>query len=123
MAMMPRAVRLRFCLAAWLRVIQDNYYTMKGSMLKRTMVGGAENIELQVEIDCDLDDAALNEFLVNATYASPLNGLMRGQIESLFKLSKNGAELKTAKLDGEGRPDPEKGCERRHGNQRLLAQR
>jgi len=80
-----------------LKLIQDNYYTMKGSMLKRTMVGGAENIELQVEIDCDLDDAALNEFLVNATYASPLNGLMRGQIESLFKLSKNGVELPTAK--------------------------
>ena len=92
-----------------LRLIQDNFYTMKGSMLKRTMVGGAENIELQVEIDCDLDDAALNEFLVNATYASPLNGLMRGQIESLFKLSKNGQELATAKaleLEGPIFPDP-----------------
>jgi len=92
-----------------LKLIQDNFYTMKGSMLKRTMVGGAENIELQVEIDCDLDDAALNEFLVNATYASPLNGLMRGQIESLFKLSKNGQELATAKaleLEGPIFPDP-----------------
>jgi organic hydroperoxide reductase OsmC/OhrA len=92
-----------------LKLIQDNYYTMKGSMMKRTMVGGAENIELQVEIDCDLDDAALNEFLVNATYASPLNGLMRGQIESLFKLSKNGVELPTDKaleIDGPMLPDP-----------------
>ena len=65
-----------------LKLIQENYYTMKGSMMKRTMVGGAENIELQVEIDCDLDDAALNEILVNATSASPLNSLMRVQIES-----------------------------------------
>ncbi|MEM7302612.1 MAG: OsmC family protein [Pseudomonadota bacterium] len=92
-----------------LKLIQDNYYTMKGSMPKRTMVGGAENIELQVEIDCDLDDAALNEFLVNATYSSPLNGLMRGQLESLFKLGKNGSELRTAKaaeLDGPLFPDP-----------------
>ena len=92
-----------------LKLIQDNYYTMKGSMMKRTMVGGAENIELQVEIDCDLDDAALNEFLVNATYASPLNGLMRGQIESLFKLSKNGSELTTAnafEFSGAILPDP-----------------
>ena len=92
-----------------LKLTQDNYYTMKGSMPKRTMVGGAENIELQVEIDCDLDDAALNEFLVNATYASPLNGLMRGQIESLFKLARNGAELPTAaalELDGPILPDP-----------------
>lgn len=92
-----------------LKLIQDNYYTMTGSMMKRTMIGGAENIELQVEIDCDLDDGALNQFLVDATYASPLNGLMRGQIESLFKLGKNGTELPTAKaheLDGALFPDP-----------------
>jgi len=81
-----------------LKLIQDNYYTMKGSMPRRTMVGGAENIDLQIEIDCDLTDGALNEFLVNATYASPLNGLMRGQLDSLFKLSKNGAGLATAKV-------------------------
>lgn len=92
-----------------LKLIQDNYYTMKGSMPKRTMIGGAENIDLQVEIDCDLDDAALNQFLINATYASPLNGLMRGQLESLFKLSANGRELPTAKvaeIDGSVFPDP-----------------
>jgi len=92
-----------------LKLTQDNYYTMKGSMQRRTMVGGAENIDLQVEIDCDLDDAKLNDFLVQATYASPLNGLMRGQIESLFKLGKNGTELSTAKaqeIDGPLFPDP-----------------
>lgn len=92
-----------------LKLTQDNYYTMKGSMPKRTMVGGAENIDLEVEIDCDLDDTALNEFLINATYASPLNGLMRGQLESLFKLGKNNIELPTAKvaeLDGTLFPDP-----------------
>ena len=92
-----------------LKLVQDNYYTMTGSMMKRTMVGGAENIELQVEIDCDLDDAALHQFLIDATFASPLNGLMRGQIESLFKLGKNGTELPTAKaheLDGPLMPDP-----------------
>ena len=71
-----------------LKLTQNNYYTMKGSMPRRTMVGGAENIELDVEIDCDLEHAALNQFLIEATYASPLNGLMRGQIPSLFKLGK-----------------------------------
>ena len=92
-----------------LKLIQDNYYTLKGSMPKRTLIGGAENIDLQVEIDCDLDDTALNEFLINATYASPLNGLMRGQLESLFKLGKNNVELPTAKvaeLNGALFPDP-----------------
>lgn len=92
-----------------LKLVQDNYYTMKGSMPRRTMVGGAENIELQVEIDCSLDDACLTDFLVNATYASPLNGLMRGQLESLFKLGKNGVELPTARvaeMDAPLFPDP-----------------
>ena len=81
-----------------MRLILNNYYTMKGSMLKRTMVGGAENIELEVEIDCDLDDETLLNFLTSATYASPLNGLMRGVHESLFKLSKNDVELTTEKV-------------------------
>ena len=94
----------------YLKLTQDNYYTMKGSMPKRTMVGGAENIELLVEIDCDLPDGELNDFLVDATFASPLNGLMRGKIESLFKLSRNGSPLPTAKaaeLEGSLLPDPE----------------
>ncbi|XYK79016.1 MAG: OsmC family protein [Labrenzia sp.] len=92
-----------------LRLIQDNYYTMKGSMPKRTMVGGAEPVELKVEIDCDLEDGVLNTFLMNAVHASPLNGLMRGQLESLFKLGRNGIELPTAKvveLDQPLFPDP-----------------
>jgi len=92
-----------------LRLVLDNYYTMTGSMMRRTMVGGAENPELEVEIDCDLDDAALQQFLVDATYASPLNGLMRGRIESRFKLSRNGEELSPAKaieLDAPLHPDP-----------------
>jgi organic hydroperoxide reductase OsmC/OhrA len=92
-----------------LRLNQDNYYTMKGSMPRRTMVGGAEPVELRVEIDCDLEDGPLNTFLMNAVHASPLNGLMRGQLESLFKLAKNGAVLPTAKvaeLDAPLFPDP-----------------
>lgn len=92
-----------------LKLTQNNYYTMQGSMPKRTMVGGAENIELEVEIDCDLADSELNDFLINATYASPLNGLMRGQIPSLFKLGRNGVEIPTAKaheIDGPLFPDP-----------------
>ena len=92
-----------------LKLVQDNFYTMKGSMPKRTMVGGAEDVELRVEIDCNLDDDALNGFLVDATCASPPYGLMRDQLASLFKLGKNGAELPTAKateLDAPLFPDP-----------------
>lgn len=92
-----------------LRLIQNNFYTMRGSMPKRTMVGGSEPIDLEVEVDCDLDDAALTGLLMDAVHASPLNGLMRGQLDSLFKLSKNGAELAPARateLNGALFPDP-----------------
>lgn len=87
-----------------LRLIQDNYYTMTGSMPKRTMTGGALPVELQVEIDCDLPDAELNQFLMNAVHASPLNGLMRGKLDSLFTLARNGVELATEKAKPLGRP-------------------
>ncbi len=92
-----------------LRLIQDNFYTMQGSMQRRTMVGGAENVALTVEIDCSLSDAQLQDFLTDAVYAAPLSGLMRGRHESRFKLARNGAELPTAKvaeLDGPIFPDP-----------------
>ncbi|MDJ1006997.1 MAG: OsmC family protein [Paracoccaceae bacterium] len=92
-----------------LRLIQNNYYTMQGSMRKRTMTGGALPVELEVEVDCDLDDAALNELLMNAVHASPLNGLMRGVLPSLFTLTRNGAEIETGEaiaLDAPVVPDP-----------------
>ncbi|MBU1307488.1 MAG: OsmC family protein [Alphaproteobacteria bacterium] len=92
-----------------LKLTQDNYYTMTGSMPKRTMVGGALPVELQVEIDCDLADASLTQFLMNAVHASPLNGLMRGKLESLFTLSKNGREIsngKALRAAGPVYPDP-----------------
>ncbi|MEM8789025.1 MAG: OsmC family protein [Pseudomonadota bacterium] len=103
--------KMRGAPIAALRLTQENYYTMQGSMRDRTMVGGAENIELKVQIDCDLDDAALQAFLVDATFASPLNGLMRGAIPSLFKLAKNGRRLPTAaarELDAPLLPQPER---------------
>jgi len=92
-----------------LRLIQDNFYTMKGSMRRRTMTGGAEDIALRVEIACDLDDADLDGFLIDAIHAAPLNGLIRGESESLFKLGRNGRELPTAEaaeLDAPLFPDP-----------------
>ena len=92
-----------------LRLIQDNHYTMQGSMRKRTMVGGALPVELEVEVDCDLDDAALNDLLMGAIHASPLNGLMRGKLPSLFTLTKNGRQLTTGEakaLEGPVVTDP-----------------
>jgi len=92
-----------------LRLVQDNFYTMKGSMPKRTMIGGAEPVELSVEIDSGADEATLIALLHDAVQAAPLNGLLRGQLHSLFKLARNGAVLSpniVAELTAPLLPDP-----------------
>jgi len=80
-----------------IRLVQDNYYTMEGSALKGTMIGGAKNVDLAVQIDSDADQDALYKLVLDATAASPLNGLMRGAKKSLFALSHNGQALELAK--------------------------
>ncbi len=92
-----------------IRLIQDNFYTMKGSALNGTMTGGARDIELEAQIESDADEETLHALVYDAVAASPLNGLMRGEKESLFTLTHNGYEIETgnAKLvGGPALPDP-----------------
>jgi hypothetical protein len=70
-----------------IRLVQDNYYTMQGSALKGTMVGGARNIELEAQINSDASRETLTQLVYDATAASPLGGLMRVATESQFTLS------------------------------------
>lgn len=76
-----------------IRLTQDNYYTMKGSALDGSMIGGAKNVDLTAYVDSDADRDILNKLILDATAASPLNGLMRGAKESLFTLTHNGEEI------------------------------
>lgn len=91
-----------------IRLIQDNYYTMKGSALKGTMTGGAKNIALEAQIDSDADSQGLQNLIVDAVAASPLHSLMRGIKPSYFTLTHNGHEVSPARakrLDGPALPD------------------
>ena len=93
-----------------IRLIQDNYYTMEGSALRGTMVGGARNVDLTAFIASDAPWEDLNRLLLDATAASPLNGLMRGSKESLFTLSHNGRAIETDRALPLGRPaEPDPG--------------
>ncbi len=87
-----------------IKLIQDNYYTMKGSALKGTMTGGARDIELEAQIDADADAETLRALVLDAVAASPLNGLMRGGKESLFTLCHNGTEIPLGKALPIGSP-------------------
>ncbi|MGD1888859.1 MAG: OsmC family protein [Cohaesibacteraceae bacterium] len=80
-----------------LRLIQDNYYTMKGSALRGTMTGGAKDIGLEAQIDAEVDPAALQALVYDAVTASPLNGLMRSAKESLCTLTHNDRPIANAK--------------------------
>jgi hypothetical protein len=66
---------------------------MKGSVLQRTMIGGARDVELEARIESMADRETLTSLLHDATQASPLNGLLARQHESLFSLTHNGEPI------------------------------
>ena len=92
-----------------IKLVQDNFYTMEGSAVKGTMVGGALPVDLEVYIDTDAEDSVVNELLIHAVHASPLNGLMRKLHTSLFTLTMNGSEIavgEVASIGSPAEPDP-----------------
>ena len=76
-----------------LRLIQDNYYTMHGSALAGTMVGGALPVELTAEIGSLAAEQDLRKLVCDAVELSPIFGLLRETLPSLFTLSLNGREI------------------------------
>ena len=86
------------------RLQQDNYYTMQGSMKARTMVAGAEDVELKAEIDSDAADAEINQLLMDAVHASPVGGFIRAEVHSQFKLGKNGQVVSCGRVKEVDRP-------------------
>lgn len=91
-----------------LRLTLDNYYTMEGSAIRGTMLGGALPPELLVEADVARD--TLRSLSADAIDASPLNGLLRGTNTSVFALTQNGRSLepdRVARLQRPALPDVE----------------
>ncbi len=92
------------------KLVQDNFYTMKGSALKGTMTGGAKDIALEAQIDSESDAETLRALVYDAVAASPLNGLMRGEKDSLFTLTHKGRQVipdKAKGVPGDVPSDPE----------------
>lgn len=95
--------------ATGLRLTLDNRYTMEGSALRGTMMGGALPPELAVEAEGEVHPDALERLCQQAVDASPLAGLLAGEHTSKFTLNHNGRQLsvgKVAALDAEPPPDP-----------------
>jgi hypothetical protein len=93
-----------------LRLTLDNYYTMEGSALRGTMVGGALPPEVSLECTADLHADGLRRLLSDAVHASPVDALLRQALPSAFTLTVNGergAPGRVPELTGDCPPDPD----------------
>lgn len=87
----------------------SNHYSMEGSALKGTMIGGALTPELRVRIAADADDGDIDDLVRRGVDASPVHGLLEGESDSLFTLSWNGDQIqvgRVASLGSDAEPDP-----------------
>ncbi|MGH9236877.1 MAG: OsmC family protein [Vicinamibacterales bacterium] len=87
-----------------IRLTQDNYYTMHGSMPQRTMIGGAMPVELDVEIAVARDADDLTEIVTGAVAAAPVSGLICKTLTNTFTLTVNGREVVPAVSPSMNRP-------------------
>jgi len=85
-----------------LRVVLDSRYTMEGSALRGTMVGGAQAPEVRVEARSHIDSAAFRLLVCDALGVATASGLLRAAVPGRFALAVNGRRVKTdSAVDGE----------------------
>lgn len=92
-----------------IEITLSNYYSMEGSALRGTMLGGAMAPDLEVRISADAEADDIERVVEEGVAASPVNGLLHGESTSLFTLSWNGDQIpvgEVAELPGEAHPDP-----------------
>lgn len=71
----------------------SNHYSMEGSALKGTMLGGALTPQLTARLSADADIADLEELIRTAVTAAPLDGWLRGANHGKFSLGLNGTQI------------------------------
>ena len=88
-----RLARQRGIAIRSIRLVLDNYYTMKGSALRGTMTGGARDIHLEASIDASASQQDLDSLVADAITSSPVNGLLRNVLKSYFTLAHNDSRV------------------------------
>ena len=87
----------------------SNRYSMEGSALRGTMLGGAMSPELGVDVTADADSDDIEGLVREAVASSLVNGLLTGESHSLFALSWNGDQVPVGEVaahSGDMPPDP-----------------
>ena len=89
---------------------QDHYYTIEGSALKGTMLGGAKTAELTVKVESDASEETIARLIHLAEASSPAQAVMRDVLANTFSLKFNGQNLPVTGVNqsaNEAGPDPE----------------
>jgi hypothetical protein len=92
-----------------IKLTVDTFYSMEGSALQGTMVGGAAAPRLVAEVSADAEDETMRRLILDAVATSPATGLFRGVLNSRFNLSHNGEEVPVGKVEALNvpiEPDP-----------------
>jgi uncharacterized OsmC-like protein len=87
-----------------LEVQVDNLYGMEGSLLRGTMVGSAQPVEVIFRAHTSVDNAQVLQLAHLAVASSPADTLLRNAVESLFSLNHNGAQLPVTRVAATPRP-------------------
>ncbi|TYB85169.1 OsmC family protein [Oceaniovalibus sp. ACAM 378] len=87
-----------------IKLVQDNFYSMNGSLMAGTMVASAHDIAVRAIVQSDEPKEAIRALVYDAIAASPLNGLMAGIKASLFTLSHNGTPINSTGATELGAP-------------------
>lgn len=87
-----------------LSLTQDNYYTMDGSALQGTMLGGAKPAEIKVRIEAGCGAETAAELIRLAERSSPGQSLMRQVMANRFALTCNGQPLELDDVESSSDP-------------------
>ncbi|MCI0712341.1 MAG: OsmC family protein [Chloroflexi bacterium] len=76
-----------------LELIQDNYYTMDGSALQGTMIGGAKSPEITIKIESHAPVDDIKAIIEQAEQTSPAHAIFEDVLENTFALTFNDERL------------------------------
>ncbi len=87
-----------------LGITQLARYSMEGSALKKTMTGSALALDVVVDIASDVKGERINGLVRHALAASPADAAMRTCLPGSFRISLNGKDLETGKVQSSTTP-------------------
>ncbi len=90
-------------------LVLENFYYRDGSFPKGTMISGALSPEVSLDCRSDAGPAEIRRLLMDAVAAAPVNGLVRDEKVSTFRLTHNGVAIDpvhVAALTSDALPDP-----------------